>query len=127
MKIEFLDPKMLKYGSYLAKLHSTRVVIISMRFLRFGNYKNTKMARTKVGKKAIVEKKFAKRKPKYGPRPAVFRPGTRILLQIRRLQQSNKLLVAKYAFERCVRDILRKIVDSKAPMSLGKKALEALP
>ncbi len=51
----------------MALIYSPSILTISMRLIGFGNDNTTKMVRTKGGKKAVVKKKLAKKKPKQGP------------------------------------------------------------
>ena len=69
LNIEFSYSKTRKSGAgaHLALIYSPSILTISMRLIGFGNDNTTKMVRTKGGKKAVVKKKLAKKKPKQGP------------------------------------------------------------
>ena len=59
--------------------------------------KSSRTGFAKAAAKAIVRK---------GPRPSIYRPSSRVELEIRKYQKATQLLVKKTPFMRCVRDIL---------------------
>ena len=73
------------------------------------------MARTKQGATvrraasgtaAKAPRHIARTQAPNGPRPHRFRPPTRVLLEIRRLQRTTDLIIRKLLFERLVREIV---------------------
>ena len=73
-----------------------------------------RMARTKqgatvrraaVGTAKKVPRHIARNSAPKGPKPHRFRPSTRALLEIRRLQRTTDLIIRKLPFERLVREI----------------------
>jgi len=94
------------------------------------------MARVKLtGKKASNEKTTRKKtlgtkskKSMAGgvKRPHRYRPGTRALMEIRRMQKTTNLLIPKVNFQRLVREIMYGLHDKFKAYQWRRTALEAL-
>ena len=63
------------------------------------------MRRAASGTAKKVPRHIARAPARNGPVPHRFRPSTRVLLEIRRLQRSTDLIIRKLPFERLVREI----------------------
>ena len=93
------------------------------------------MART-IQRKVIAQKSprtslakaAAKAIMKKGPRPAVYRPSSRLELKIRKYQKATQLLVKKTPFMRCVRAILGYLCEKEVfkATRIQPAAIEAL-
>jgi len=59
-------------------------------------------------------------------KPHRFRPGTRALMEIRRLQKTTNLLIQKIHFQRLVRQIMYDLHDKYKVYLWRRTALEAL-
>lgn len=92
------------------------------------------MARTKKTtnpiKRGPCAKQPRKKTAKPTAKPHVFRPGTKALLEIRKFQRTEKLLVPKLPFLNCVKEVLQ---DAKfygrpgwKPSRISKEAVETL-
>ena len=55
-----------------------------------------------------------------------YKPGTVALREIRKMQKSTHLLMAKRPFQRLVRQVIRKVAPAGIDMRIERKALQAL-
>ena len=67
----------------------------------------------KAPRKQLATKAARKAAPAKPAKPHRFRPGTRALIEIRKFQKSTKLLFAKTAFRRLVKEVTQEVRDEE--------------